>query len=756
MDDYNSYQLFAAEVQRYAHDLEESGTVGTSDIALQKERLGSLVQEALGYLGTHQSLCSSEDTLVTRLFTAIRSSITRLPPELQQQFVTQVEQVSTVATANATAHEELRSHIAGLADRLENAGYPDESVAWRRVHDLGVATEMIERARTLLQDPRYLLLLMEHGDDAQVDLLVSRCVDDINRRDAGGLTILQNYFSLRLPVRVQSFQRLLNYGANPNVIDQLGRTPLHCAVGTGDLEVVDALVNAGADMEMKDRSHDTPLTLANRLFNESHVVTAYLRGCEVIRSSSRASVAVETAQPFRMPWPSLLYLGTGAVQGVVPLPGIGAAALKFIGDLAAFTPVELESVKEWALIANHVRVPLSLLSFVVSFLNRKDNLLAYANEIQRLEQSIQEIDHRLRESKPSEEMDILRTQRNCLVAKLEMERVLAQQSFEQGRRAVVGKGLGVGTTTSSYVAGYLEEGSEAYHALRLATKSFFLATTLLGVYQNIRTVEGIEEKKRHYELVAEGLAAALQAVNIILNSLPSEGPQTLLFRLEHRRIETMIEALKKDVQALITSNRSYHLSNVGYGASVALIILSCVLEWMSTDREDIYHSLEGKTYAAAGAVGAISGVLPLLTSSGMAMMRKVRGCWERVESGLTAYQERRALTKEMAVLDAQLDEHEHPLWGERMLYPEEEKMVRSRVKYIEARLRSYALEQRVAQSLQMKLTDFVGMLDELEASLNSSPSENEAIQQILRSGGIDVSGYEHNRRELILQFLARM
>lgn len=49
--------------------------------------------------------------------------------------------------------------------------------------------------------------------------------------------------------------------------DSLGRTPLHYACSTGQLEIVQKLVNAGADVNAKDQGGDTPVYLARKSRN---------------------------------------------------------------------------------------------------------------------------------------------------------------------------------------------------------------------------------------------------------------------------------------------------------------------------------------------------------------------------------------------------------------------------------------------------------------------------------------------------------
>ena len=59
-----------------------------------------------------------------------------------------------------------------------------------------------------------------------------------------------------------SVEQLLQRGADPNVKDQRGFTPLHMAVYSGSLEVVQLLLEHGANPDAKDVGGKTPYDLA--------------------------------------------------------------------------------------------------------------------------------------------------------------------------------------------------------------------------------------------------------------------------------------------------------------------------------------------------------------------------------------------------------------------------------------------------------------------------------------------------------------
>lgn len=60
---------------------------------------------------------------------------------------------------------------------------------------------------------------------------------------------------------VAEVKRLLKDGYQPNVFDELGKTPLHYAAARGQLEVMEVLIASGADVNAHDESviGNTPL-----------------------------------------------------------------------------------------------------------------------------------------------------------------------------------------------------------------------------------------------------------------------------------------------------------------------------------------------------------------------------------------------------------------------------------------------------------------------------------------------------------------
>ena len=115
-------------------------------------------------------------------------------------------------------------------------------------------------------------LLLEHGTDPNVGGLLWREANfgnlettallleygaDANLPDEGGLTLLHT-----VPT-VDVAELLLDHGADVNAAPNIANwTPLHGAVGRGNLGMIELLLDRGADIEAQDSNGTTPLKTA--------------------------------------------------------------------------------------------------------------------------------------------------------------------------------------------------------------------------------------------------------------------------------------------------------------------------------------------------------------------------------------------------------------------------------------------------------------------------------------------------------------
>lgn len=99
-----------------------------------------------------------------------------------------------------------------------------------------------------------------NGDSTQVSALLDGGVD-VNGRTATGSYALNN---AAVENEIEAIQILLDRGANPNVQNSQGDTPLICATkyAGGKAATVKLLVEAGSDLAMQDDDGKTALDYA--------------------------------------------------------------------------------------------------------------------------------------------------------------------------------------------------------------------------------------------------------------------------------------------------------------------------------------------------------------------------------------------------------------------------------------------------------------------------------------------------------------
>lgn len=90
-------------------------------------------------------------------------------------------------------------------------------------------------------------------------------------------------------------QFLLQEGANPNIADNRGRTPLIAAVEIGFVEGVEALVEAGARMDIANETGETPLIAAVHARNIELIEVLVSAGADPDRADNAGRTARDYA-----------------------------------------------------------------------------------------------------------------------------------------------------------------------------------------------------------------------------------------------------------------------------------------------------------------------------------------------------------------------------------------------------------------------------------------------------------------------------
>ena len=117
------------------------------------------------------------------------------------------------------------------------------------------------------EDETKLSIAIEKGDAAKVKKIISTRMLDINKKWFGWSHLYAAaYFGHKEVV-----QLLLESGAEVNVTSRSGWTPLHCAAGKGYRDCVKILLEKGAMPNTKNNWGQTPQIVAER---HGHVATA--------------------------------------------------------------------------------------------------------------------------------------------------------------------------------------------------------------------------------------------------------------------------------------------------------------------------------------------------------------------------------------------------------------------------------------------------------------------------------------------------
>ncbi len=94
---------------------------------------------------------------------------------------------------------------------------------------------------------------------------------------------------------IQELNNLIKAGANVNVKDNNGNTPLHVAAGYRRVDATEALIKAGANVNVKDSNGNTPLRVAVNEISSMHNVTAVDQLVKVVKILIAAGADVNAA-----------------------------------------------------------------------------------------------------------------------------------------------------------------------------------------------------------------------------------------------------------------------------------------------------------------------------------------------------------------------------------------------------------------------------------------------------------------------------
>lgn len=129
--------------------------------------------------------------------------------------------------------------------------------------------------------PFHVMIRDSFGKDEQVEIakFLIQHGANVNIKNSTGLTPI--YFAIAT-LNKKLIKHLIKNGANINHIDNYGRTPLHIAADTYK-ELVEIIINSGAKVNARDNDGFTPLHVAADEAGTEHDVIEYLlqKGAEV-------------------------------------------------------------------------------------------------------------------------------------------------------------------------------------------------------------------------------------------------------------------------------------------------------------------------------------------------------------------------------------------------------------------------------------------------------------------------------------------
>ena len=122
---------------------------------------------------------------------------------------------------------------------------------------------------TVNEDHIPILHLAIRSRNEETSAVIIESGADPNRRSSDrGNTAVAEAAAMRSP---RIIKKLMDAGGDPNSVTADGQTPLMIAIGDGDVEIVEALLAAGASLDVTDKLGMTPVKYA-RLFKKERIL----------------------------------------------------------------------------------------------------------------------------------------------------------------------------------------------------------------------------------------------------------------------------------------------------------------------------------------------------------------------------------------------------------------------------------------------------------------------------------------------------